>query len=286
MTIAGASFKFVSVESQLPGAVPNGAMFFDSSNANKLSIKRIDGQVFEINLTGGGVEPYFVNYLNGETAALISIGNNINIGSGRLAVFKNGQRLANSLSVGVASDRYQETTVGQITLGAAAVASDVLSFVNRFTTTSSSIITGITGSVLTVPSYTMGDKSLVVYRNGILMNASGLGNSNDQYNETTSTTITLGLAALPSDFFIVELINPPISRQDQSGVTGLTLTLSSPYTMADEKLLVYRNGVLMINSNSPSLGGAVDRYQEGTTTTLILETAAVVGDVFTYMNQS
>lgn len=286
MAIAGGNFNYVSVESALPGSVPNGSIFFDSSNSNRLSVKRLDGQVFELSITGGVTQPYFVNYINGVTGTLVSTGDSYNLGTSRFSAYKNGQRLANSLSVGVAGDRYQETTATTMTLGAAIVASDVIALVNRFTSTSTSIITGVTGSVLTVPSYTTGNNSLSVYKNGVLMNRSGLGSASDQYSETSPTSITLSLAAVPSDFFIIEILTAPISRQDQSGVTGLTLTLSNPYTLGSEKLLVYRNGVLMTNSNNPSLGGAIDRYQEGTTTTLILETAAVSTDVFTYINQA
>ena len=53
--------------------------------------------------------------------------------------------------------------------------------------------------------------------------------------------------------------------------------------MGSQQLLVYRNGVLMLNS--VSLASAVDRYQELSSTSIQLEVAATSSDTFSFVGK-
>lgn len=227
-------------------------------------------------------QPYFINYVTSQSGTTIPTVSLFNTGTDKLSVYENGVLLFNSPSLGTPADRYQEAGTTAVVLGSNAQLTDVFTILNEDTLPNfRQFSDGLTGTTLTVPAYTMGDDTLRVYRNGVLMNAAGLGAAIDQYTEASSTSITLATASVMTDVWCFHSMSVvPDYRSDVSGLTGTTLTVPT-YTMGDKRLLVFRNGILMLNSLS--LGAANDRYQEATTTTLTLADAAVVGDVFTYI---
>jgi len=269
----------------------NGEVFKQKVSGN-LELRKIkagagisvitSGDDIIIALTGGTPEAFFANYITGQTSTLIGTGGDYNLSTNKLGVYRNGVLMFNSTTAGGAIDRYQEATNNSILVETTPLSSEVFTFINLDSIpTYRNIITGVTGTVLTVATYTMGDKSLRVFRNGVLMNAAGYGSAVDQYSETTSTSITLNSAAVASDVFVVESGPSLVAREDITGVTGTTLNITTPYTVGNGRLLVYRNGILMVNSTT--LLSATDRYQETSPTTVELETAAVASDVFTFI---
>lgn len=143
------------------------------------------------------------------------------------------------------------------------------------------IVTGQEGTVLNVPTYSMGVDDIQVYRNGLLMNDAGLGTSEVQYTETTVTSLTLGLAAAKSDIFVIVRGATPSQREDRDGETGTFISGLPTYSLGSGELIVFKNGVLMFDSTT--LGTSFDRYQETSSTSITLEEAAEVDDVFTFI---
>lgn len=231
-----------------------------------------------------GAQPFFVNYVTGQTTTTIPVGGQYNENTDKLSVFRNGLMLTRSASIGSAVSRYVELTDTQINLGSAASAPEVFTFVNHTAIPVVTNMTGMTGTVLTVSSYIVGSGRLRVYRNGILMTTELTAPAADRYFESSATSITLAFAAVVGDVFVIwNDGNAPTFRETLTGVTGTLLTIpnSETYTMGDQKLLVFRNGLLMLNSGI--LGNPSDRYSETSTTQITLATAAVVGDVFTFL---
>lgn len=231
-----------------------------------------------------GPQPYFVNYFDGLTGTSIATGGSYNVNTEKLSAYRNGLFMVESNSGSFpATDRYLEASPISVLMAFGLTPVDWVAFVNESTAPASRVQNiGLTGTVLTTPTYAMGTQRLRVYRNGMLMNASGLGATFEQYTETSSTSITLNLAASPSDVFSFYVMGAnPTFRQDVDGLTGLVLTLPAPITVGDERLLVFKNGVLMLNSLV--IGAAFERYTETSTTQITLAFAAVPSDVFTYI---
>jgi hypothetical protein len=227
-------------------------------------------------------QSYFLDYVDGVSGSTIAIPDSYNIGTDKLNVYRNGLYLAKSPTIGAPIDRYGEVTSSSVVVGVPAAGTDLFTFVNYDSVPTARVFQdGLGGTVLTVPSYVVSSNRLKVYRNGLIMNAAGLGSLADQYSETSPTTITLGLTAAPSDVFAFHIAGAsPTFRQDSTGLTGTVLTVPL-YTIGDKKLFVWKNGILMVNSLS--LGGPGDRYTETSTTSITLVVAAVATDVFTFI---
>jgi len=240
------------------------------------------GDEIVISLSSGSV-PYWINYITNQTTSLINVGNSFDTGTDKLQVFRNGLSLLLTASIGDPLDRYLEAGITTVTLGVSAVLSDIIAFVNFETAPNyRNIVTSQTSTSISVPSYTTGDDSLLVWRNGLLLNTSGLGNLIDQYTESSSTSIELSSAAEASDVFLIEHLGSlPTFRQDVSGFTGSIIDIGSTYTMGDYKLLVFRNGSFLHNSST--IGLAVDRYVEYSNHEIQVGVAAVSTDVFTFI---
>ena len=132
--------------------------------------------------------------------------------------------------------------------------------------------------------YTVGSDQLLVFRNGVLMNSSNQGSDSFKYAETDANTITLELAPLASDvFLILNLGTVPVFREDKTAQVGSTINLTNTYTPGDEKLWVFRNGTLIYNS--VSLGDAWERYQETGTQQIVLSQGAQSNDLLTFINR-
>jgi hypothetical protein len=224
--------------------------------------------------------PYFVAYITGETDNLIEIGQQYDIGDAKLGVYRNGLYLTDETSLILPPiNFYYEFDNVSVILGLAANANEVIEFVHQLDIPTSRVTqTSLTGTVLTVPTYATGTDRLRVYRNGMLMNAAGLGDLTDQYVETSPTSITLSVAATSDEYFTFEqMALTPDFRDDQDGATGTTITVPA-YTMGDDRLLIFRNGLLMHNDGT---GDAITKYVEASVTTITLTTAALASEVFT-----
>ena len=202
------------------------------------------------------------------------------VNSDRLSVWLNGLLLVKSNTIGDPIDRYEESSPSFVTIGTPITANDVVTFLNQSQSPSSRFVqTGITGTSITVPAYTLGTDRLRVWRNGVLMNNQALGSTIFQYTESSTTTIDLAEAATADEIFIIEnAFQAPQFREDITGLTGTTITLANSYVPGDQHLLVFRNGVLMYKS--ASLGQPVDRYSESGATTIELVEAATSDEVF------
>jgi hypothetical protein len=226
---------------------------------------------------------FFHNLVSGQTSNIIPTGADYNTGSNRLEAYRNGLLMVNTATLDIAAARYTELSDSTLKLGAAAVGTDVFSLIHNYDKPNYRIeMTGLSGTSISVPAYTVGNNSLRVFRNGVLMNASALGSAVDQYTETSATSITLAVALVASDVLVVMYEDVPQYRYDQSGLSGTVLSVPT-YTVGTGELLVYRNGVLMFNSLS--LGSATDRYQETSTTSITLASAATVSEVFTFIRK-
>jgi hypothetical protein len=124
------------------------------------------------------------------------------MGSKRLRVYRNGI-LLNTAGFGGPTDQYAETSSTSITLVTAALVTDVFVFHNMGTAPIyRQDISGVVGTIITVPTYIPGDKMLLVSRNGVLMyNHLSLGIATDRYQEASPTTIQLAVAPSITDYF-------------------------------------------------------------------------------------
>jgi hypothetical protein len=207
-----------------------------------------------------------------------------NLGTDKLSVWRNGVHIINSASIGSNVDRYLESGSSSISLGLSVVATDVIEAINYSDTPNwRTLISTFTGSILSVPSYVMGADRIAIYRNGILMNDQGLGSSTDQYTEASISTLNLVSASTIVDVFDITFFgSSPIFRNFVTGVTGTVINTGTPYTVGNSKLLVFKNGVLM--TNSLSIGTAAQQYQESGPSQVTLQVAAIVTDVFCFIN--
>jgi hypothetical protein len=253
-----------------------------------ISVTTVGDQIV-IALAGGAATPYFRTDINGQIGTLVNVGGTYNLGTDKLEVYRGGVLMLNTTSTGLGDndDRYQEATNTTISLEATgdgpAEAGEVFSFVNQDTDpTSKIIISGVTGGVLTVPSYTLGANELRVFRNGILLNDQGLGSILDRYSETSTTSITLASPASSTEVFTVFVGPTPSSRQDIGSLTPgtIVLNLANSYSIGSGELLLYRNGALMYNSTTLGIS-ATSRYQETTANSVTLENGTASGEYFT-----
>lgn len=230
--------------------------------------------------------PYWVEYVSGVASTTITSAQAYNIGSNKLSVYRNGILMFLGNVLGAPIDRYEELSSTSIDLEVASVASEVISMVNDDTAPSWQQISGVTGTSLTVPTYVLGNKTLRLYRNGVLMNTASIGNILQQYSETSTTTVTLAQAAIPTDVFTVYIQGAvPTFREDANGFTGTTITIpgANSYTIGSKELLVYRNGVLILNT--ATLGAPIDRYTEASTTTIELGSAITASETLTFIHK-
>jgi len=228
---------------------------------------------------------YFVSYVSGYLGHFVNVGDVYEMANDRLMAFRNGLHIGRSAVIGSPFERYLEQSAIAVEVGGSALSDDIYTFVHQDNPPTYKIFnTGLTGPTLTIPAYVMGSGRLRVFRNGLLMNSSALGDLIDQYTEASPTSITLAVPSAADDVWLIEYASvAPTWRQDISGIVGPTLTFSSPYTVGDNKLLVWKNGILLLNTTS--LGDPVDQYQETGPTTVQLQLAAEASDWFTAIYQ-
>lgn len=249
---------------------------------DELDVRIINPQYFG---TAGADQPFFVNYIVGQNGSLVPAGDLFNAGTDRLQVWRNGLSMLKTASVGDLIDRYLEPNNNSISVAQAANPDEVFVMVNHETPNPNvTLLTGLSGTVITVPTYVIGNKSLRVFRNGVLLTNLLTAPTDLRYLETSTTTITLAMAATVTDVFkIYRSGSTPAWREALTGVTGTTVTIpnSRTFTPGDPKMLVFRNGLLM--NNSTTIGSATERYQESGNNAVALTTAAVSTDVFEWI---
>jgi len=275
----------------------DGEVFKQISGGDTLELRNIaDGDGIDVVQSGDDIQisiarttTYFRDDVDNQPSQTILTSQDYVMFSNTLDVYRNGVYLMNSTFSSDNVGRYQETTRNSVQIdpgldfSLAPVADDVFTLLNRDEEPDwRIIIAGKTGTVIDVPSYTVGNDTLQVFRNGVLLNAAGLGAAATQYTESSSTTITLGTSLVTDDVLVViKLPTPVTARSDIDGETGIFISGVPTYTIGTDELLVYRNGVLMFNSGT--LGSSFDRYSETSATSITLGATAVVGDVFTFI---
>lgn len=224
--------------------------------------------------------PYFYQHTADYAGRGIPTPQRYVLNSDRLTVFKNGTLLVRGTTYGEAVNQYDESSPNFIALRESIAPGEVVSFLHQANSPAFRFAqTGITGAVITIPTYVVGDGRLKVWRNGVLMNNQGIGDATEQYSETSTTSITLADPAVADDWFVFENAYAPHAfRENITGVTGFVLTLSNSYTPGDDRLMVFRNGILMFKS--VTLGDPVDRYSETSSTEITLEEVATSSEWF------
>lgn len=249
---------------------------------DEIDIRIINPQFFG---TVGSDQGFFVNYLTGQNGASIPTGDIYNTGTDRLQVWRNGLAMLKTLSVGDVIDRYQETVANAITVSQAGNPDEVFAMINHEAPNPTvTLLTGLTGTVITVPTYTIGNGAMRVFRNGVLLSTNGSAPTDLKYTETSTTSITLALAASVTDVFkVFKAGTPPTWRVSTIGVTGSTITVpgGNTFTPGSQKLLVFRNGLLIYDSTV--LGTATDRYQQNSNNKVDLADPAVVTDLIEFL---
>lgn len=221
---------------------------------------------------------YFYGHTDGRSGKSLPLPNRYAPNTDQLSIFRNGILSIKSYTLGSSDVRYEETSPTFITFEDLLVSDDVVSYLNTALTPKFRYYQqGVTGTVLTIPSYIVGNDGLKVWRNGVLMNTSSMGSTFDQYSETSTTQVTLAEPAVATDLFIFEDANTaPQFREDITGISGTVITLSNSYTVGDDRLLVFRNGKLLYKSTT--IGDPIDRYLESGTSEITLEIAVDVTD--------
>lgn len=230
-------------------------------------------------------QAFFAHYIVGQSTFTVPVGGVYNTGTDRLQAWKNGLAMDKSLSVGDPGERYQELNQNTISLTSIATTSDVFTFINHTAPNPTfMLITGIAGTTLTVPTYTIGNGILRIFRNGLLMTTGVSAPADLGYTETATTTVTLALAASVSDVFKIYIAGAaPTWRKTLTGTTSTTPTIPGgvSFVSGSLKLLTFRNGILLYNSTS--LGNPIDRYQQLGTTQIQLDVAPVTADFFEFL---
>jgi len=268
---------------------------FKQKIGDTLEFRKISaGQDIAVSIVGdnvqissiSGASAYFLeNITNLQGQSTIYSAAPYGIHQDRLDVYRNGILLMNSATGGLPVDRYLEKSRNSIQLDMAGFAetNEVFTLVNNDSVVYKITITGQIGSVLNIPAYIMGDDSLKVFRNGQLMNTAGYGDPQDQYSETSSTSITLAQSAVAGEIFTIISGDAPSFREDRTSIIGTVISSLPTYNVGSGEMLVYRNGILIFNSLT--LGTIEQRYSETSSTSITLQDAAESAEVFTFISK-
>jgi len=146
--------------------------------------------------------PVFKQSQTGVTGAVLTVPSHT-VTSDALRIYRNGLMM-NKSGFGGISEQYADTSATSITLVDPAIISDyfIFEYMDAAPTWRQDI-TGVVGVTVTFSSvYVLGNKKLLVWRNGILLfNSATIGLPGDRYQEATTLTITLGVAAASGDTF-------------------------------------------------------------------------------------
>jgi hypothetical protein len=192
-------------------------------------------------------------------------------------MFKNGVYLANTRSLGDRVEQFEEGNPSFAILGTVGEPSDLITAYNMQSPPVFRFYQEVSGTVATIPTYVNGDGNLVVFKNGLLMNI-GIGDINSTYTESSTTSVTFDAPVDFDDLLSFEYFPSLSWRESQIIASGTAVNFLNPYTIGDGRLMIFRNGLLMVNSLT--LGTPIERYSETSVSGITLEQAAS-GEVFT-----
>jgi hypothetical protein len=99
-----------------------------------------------------------------------------------------------------------------------------------------------------------------------------------KYVEASPTAITLVEAGDADEIFSFQVLQNDPKVEDYVGFTGVSITLSNTYDTGSDRLMIFRNGKLMIRGSS--FGEPIDQYFYNTSNSLTLVVAAELTDWF------
>lgn len=226
-------------------------------------------------------EPWSYENIDGlQDEFKVVLSSNYNRGSDRLEFYRNGLYMNLGANLGSEVNKYQEFSDNELSLSLHTQSDEIFTAINKdYRVLSRGSIFDVGGTTsLDVPTYTLGNNSLRVWRNGLLMFNSAVGSNEQRYTELDSNTIQLSEAALEDDIFQFEISEFSGTREDVTGINNSNTVILSN-SLASGKYMVYRNGLLI--HESPSLGNAVDRYEVINNFTIQLGENAQTEDVIT-----
>lgn len=228
---------------------------------------------------GGGVSATYTrtSSVGDNTTTLFTTPTYI-IGNDSLLVYNGGVLMTKTVD-------YTETSTTSVTFFTAPNTGAQLTFVVATAGTtmgySKSIQTASGSAVFTVPTYTPGNGSLLVFKDGVLMAITA------DYSETSSTSVTMVSAPVTGATmtFIVSAIAYVLTpgtftevRQSFTATGGQTLfTLSTAYDPTGLNLKVYRNGQLQ----NPGAGNDYLEDASAPYTTFTMLAPQTAGDLLT-----
>jgi hypothetical protein len=271
-------------QDRLGGQVEDFRKVSSSEIEFSYGLQNLDRVLFRLERPSANHIPssFFREYISGRLGKSVPLTppGRFQVGRDALWVFRNGVYLLKSSVLGNAVDRYEETSPRFVTTEQRLEISDVVEVVNFGPPEGGSYRFyqgGLTGTPIPVPAYSTGSSQLLAWRNGLLMNAAGIGNAIERYTETSPTVVTLDFGAAPADMFSFENLDSVIWREDLTGFSGSTIALSNTYS-DPERIFVFRNGVLLYRSGV--LGEPLDRFSTPSSTSIGLGAPAIASDVF------
>ena len=233
--------------------------------------------------------PFFRHYVEGITTNIIPIPEDFDLLTGKLGSYRNGLYMAESPLVGPIAQRYAESSRDTISV-APGYEPDVDTFftfyhldpVKDLAPVYKIFVTGLSGTVITLPAYTVGTDRLRVLRNGLMGNTASKGALSLQYAETSGTSITLAQAATIDEYWVFEYAaTAPEWRDDLDGITGVDVDFTIPnvYTIGDKRLQIWKNGVLAVDSITQWI--VSQQYIENGTNCIQFQVAIGPDDVIT-----
>jgi hypothetical protein len=253
------------------------------SNQIRLTSACVDGEQISLRMCRNTLniiaKDFFRWDSNGISGRSVMLSQRYAIGTNKTSLFRNGILMVKSMLLGDVASRYEETTSLMMTVAERLLVDDVVTVYNRDESVARRDVDGITTTTISgLDSYS--DNRLIAYRNGLVMTKSTASDisSAQKYTETSPTSITLALAGEADEVFSFQVLQNDPSVEDHIGFTGTAITLSGTYDTGADKLMIFRNGKLMIRGSS--FGESVDQYFYNTSNSLTLVVAAELTDWF------
>jgi len=253
------------------------------SNQIRLTSACVDGEQISLRMCRNNLNIIAKDFFRWDTNSIVGrsvlLPQRYSIGTNKTDLFRNGILMVKSMLLGTAASRYEETTSLMMTLAERLLIDDVVSVYNRDESVARRDIDGVTTTSITGLD-TYSDNRLVAYRNGLVMTkATSAGiPSFQKYVEASPTAITLVEAGDADEIFSFQVLQNDPKVEDYVGFTGVSITLSNTYDTGSDRLMIFRNGKLMIRGSS--FGEPIDQYFYNTSNSLTLVVAAELTDWF------
>jgi hypothetical protein len=253
------------------------------SNQIRLTSACVDGEQISLRMCRNNLNIIAKDFFRWDSNSIsgrsVLLSQRYSIGTNKTDLFRNGILMVKSMFLGTTASRYEETTSLMMTLAERLIADDVVSVYNRDESVARRDIDGVTTTSITGLD-TYSDNRLVAYRNGLVMTkATNAGiPSFQKYVEASPTAITLVEAGDADEIFSFQVLQNDPKVEDYVGFTGVSITLSNTYDTGSDRLMIFRNGKLMIRGSS--FGEPIDQYFYNTSNSLTLVVAAELTDWF------